>query len=123
MALDILLLRWLEIVVAGIIIAGAMKSAYNGFISRMITNVNRVENIDRRTQAMEQRQGNIAEGLVAVAYVIDDGEGGSQVDAERVEQEVGVEQNVGKYVNSDDCDGTIPDFYRSSDPPDDERAS
>lgn len=72
----------LEVIVAVLVVVGAVKSAYNGTVRGLVDNIQQIPEISERVDQIGDRQERMVDGMVALSVA--EGEDGKSVDTKRL---------------------------------------
>lgn len=92
----------MELIVAGLTLAVAAKSAYNGHVRGLVDNIYTIESLEQKVDHIEERQDEMIDGIVAVS--IAESEENYSVDADRLAEQL----NEGSYRSYLERDGRSP---------------
>lgn len=86
----------LDVVVAAIAILGALKTAYNGTLRRMIRNIGMIPSLKNDVDEMAEKQEQMIDGMVALSVAESHEE--TTVDTDRLAQELRNGQSYRVYL-------------------------
>lgn len=93
------ILTHLDIVLAVIALGSALKSAYNGFLRRMVQNVQMIPEIRQSQQETHQTQEKLVDAVVALS--IAESDDGRTVDPNEIERNLRENGTVRDYLRRD----------------------
>jgi len=84
-------------IVVGLLTIGAgFKSYYNGTIRRLLNNISRIEDIDRRTQDMVEKQEANSEAIFYISLAMDEN-GAPPPDPTEVREELDIDKGFARF--------------------------
>lgn len=90
-------LQRLDIIVALLAIAAAMKSVYNGRVGMLIRNIQQIPQIADRVDTIGEKQEDMVDGMVALS--IAEGEETKTIDTDRLAADLRDGQSYRDYIN------------------------
>ena len=93
----------LEVVVAVLVVIGALKSAYNGTVRGLVDNIQEIPAISERVDQIGDRQERMVDGMVALSVA--ENEDHASVDTDRLADDLRDGSSYRIYLTRDGPDG------------------
>ena len=90
-------LQRLDIIVALLVIAAAIKSVYNGRVGMLIRNIQQIPQIAERVDSIGDKQEDMVDGMVALS--IAEGEENKSIDTDRLAADLRDGQSYRDYID------------------------
>jgi len=89
----------MEVVLAGLALLGAAKSAYNGTLRGLVDNIRQIPEVADRVDAMADKQEQMVDGMVALSVAESDEE--TSIDTDQLANDLRDGQSYRVYLNRD----------------------
>ncbi len=97
------LLTRLEVIVAVLVVIGALKSAYNGTVRGLVDNIQEIPAISKRVDQIGDRQERMVDGMVALSVA--ENEDQASVDTDRLADDLRDGTSYRVYLTRGDGSG------------------